>query len=87
MSVTKRETAFLLIGLGFGLTLSLMVINEVFKSLIGGARLDSYSFDKMLIVIPSFLLLAGATLLIWKPRSKPRSNALAVDSSHGQHRP
>ena len=80
-SVTKRETGFLLIGLGIGLTLALLAINEVFKSLIGGARNDTYSFDRVLIAIPSLLLIAGATLLLWKPRSKPDSNAPRVDSS------
>lgn len=66
--MTKRDTGFLLIGLGIGLTLALLVINEVFKSLIGGARLESYSIDRAMIVIPALLLLAGVVLLLWKPR-------------------
>jgi len=85
--VTKRDTGFLLIGLGIGLTLALLVINEVFKSLIGGARLDSYSIDRVMIVIPSLLSLAGVTLVVWKPRSKRNSNSPMVDSSNGHDMP
>ena len=77
----------MLIGPGTGLMLSLAVINEVFKSLIGGARIDRYSIDKVLIVTPSLLLIAGAFLLLWKPRKKPGTNPLTVDSSHGREMP
>jgi hypothetical protein len=73
----------LLIGLGIGLTLALLVINEVFKSLIGGARLDSYSIDRVMIVIPSLLLLAGVALLLWKPRSKRNSDSLMAETNRG----
>jgi H+/Cl- antiporter ClcA len=85
--MTKKETGFLLIGLGIGLTLALLVINEVFKSLVGGARVDSYSFERVLIVIPSLLLVAGATLVLWKPRKKRESKPLAIDSDHGHETP
>ena len=67
-SVTRRETGFLVIGLGFGLIFALLVVNEIFKSLNGGARISSYTIDSVLIVIPSSLLLSGVTLLLWKPK-------------------
>ena len=85
--MTKRDAGFLLIGLGIGLTLALLIINEVFKSLIGGARLDSYSIDRVAIVIPSLLLLAGVALLLWKPRNKRKSNPPMVDPNHGHDTP
>ena len=85
--MTKRDTGFLLIGLGIGLTFATFAIDQIFKSLVGGAQLNSYTIERVVFLIPSLLLLAGAILLLWKPRRNQRSNSPAVDTNPGHDIP
>ena len=66
--MTKRETGFLLIGLGFGLLLALAVILEVMLSLYKSALIAAYSWDKVFLVAPILLLAAGSALILHRPR-------------------
>ena len=66
--MTRREVAFLLIGLGFGLMLSLMVVLAILLSLYRNFLITSYGWDKAAIVLPVLLLAAGITLLMYKSR-------------------
>ncbi len=68
--MTRREIAFLLIGLGLGLLLSLAVVMEVFVSLYHNGVISSYGFDKVVLVIPVLLLLIGTVLLAYRKRSE-----------------
>ena len=65
--MTRREVAFLLIGLGFGLLLSLAVMLEVFISLQRNSAISGYGFDKIAVLIP-ILLLVGGVLLAYRQR-------------------
>jgi hypothetical protein len=64
--MTRREVAFLLIGLGVGLTLSVVGIVKVLASLEGGAVLTSYSWSRVLFIVPTLLVLTGAFLLLYR---------------------
>jgi hypothetical protein len=65
--VTKREIGFLLIGLGFGLMLSIAAIVEVLLSLYRSAFITSYSWDKVALVVPVLLLVIGMVFVL-KPQ-------------------
>jgi hypothetical protein len=56
-SVTKRETGFLLIGLGLGLVFAIAAIVEVLLSLYRSAFISSYSWDKVFVLVPILLLI------------------------------
>jgi len=66
----RREIAFLLIGLGLGLLLSLAVVLEIFISLYHNQTISSYGFDKFVLVVPILLLLAGIILLAHRTTSE-----------------
>jgi hypothetical protein len=66
--MSKRETGFLLIGLGFGLLLSLAAILEVLLSLYKSAFISGYSWDKVFLIAPVLLLAIGLVLTLQKPR-------------------
>jgi len=71
--MTRREIAFLLLGLGLGLLLSLAVVLEIFVSLQRSNAIASYGFDKFVLLVPILPLLAGILLLAY--RSKPERNS------------
>jgi hypothetical protein len=66
--MTRREIAFLLIGLGFGLLMSLAVTLEIFISLQRGSSISSYGNDKVALIVPILLLLTGIVLLGYRKR-------------------
>ncbi len=72
--MNRREIGFLIIGVGFGLLLSLAVVLEVMLSLRDGTRLTGYAFDKVVFFIPAVLLLLGVILLAYQTRSERNSN-------------
>jgi hypothetical protein len=51
--LTKRETAFLLIGLGFGLLVAEAVILEVLMSLYRMKLIVAYAWDWVILVVPA----------------------------------
>jgi uncharacterized membrane protein len=69
-SMTKREVGFLLVGLGFGLLLSLAAILEGLLSLYKSAFITGYSWDKVFLIAPILLLAIGLVLILRRPRSK-----------------
>jgi uncharacterized membrane protein len=69
-SMTKREVGFLLVGLGFGLLLSLAAILEVLLSLYKSAFITGYSWDKVFLIAPILLLAIGLVLILRRPRSR-----------------
>lgn len=71
--MNRREIAFLLIGLGFGLLLSLAVMLEVFISLQRNSAISGYGFDKIAVVIPIVLLVLGIVLLAYRKRERTES--------------
>jgi asparagine N-glycosylation enzyme membrane subunit Stt3 len=73
-SVTKREIGFLLIGLGSGLMFASAAIVEVLQSLYRSAFITSYSWDKVLLIVPVLLLVIGGVLVLYRPRSERTSN-------------
>jgi len=72
--VTKRETGFLLIGLGFGLMFAIAAIVEVLLSLYRSAFITAYSWDKVLLLVPILLLVIGGVLVLRRPQSDGTSN-------------
>jgi hypothetical protein len=67
--MTRREIAFLLIGLGLGLLLSLAVVLEILVSFHESGAVSGYSFDKFVLLIPAVLLVAGIVLLAYRKAS------------------
>jgi len=72
--VTKRETGFLLIGLGFGLMFAIAAIVEVLLSLYRSAFITAYSWDKVLLLVPILLLIIGGGLVRRRSQSDGTSN-------------
>ncbi len=68
--MNRREVGFLVIGVGFGLLLSLAVVLEVMLSLRDGSRLTGFAFDKIVFLIPAVLLLLGVILLAYRTKSE-----------------
>jgi hypothetical protein len=66
--MTKREIAFLLIGLGFGLLLSVAVTLEVFISLQRNSTIGGFYVEEIAVVAPILLLVAGIILLGYRTR-------------------
>ncbi len=66
--MTRREVAFLLIGLGFGLLMSLAVTLEIFISLQRSSDISAYWIDKVALILSIALLLAGIILLGFRKR-------------------
>jgi hypothetical protein len=62
--VTKRETGFLLIGLAFGLLLSIAAVLEVLLSLYRSALITDYGWDKVFVFVPILLLAIGLVLVL-----------------------
>jgi len=78
-SVTKRETGFLLIGLGFGLMFAIAAIVEVLLSLYRSAFITTYTGDKFLLIVPVLLLVIGGPWFFTGPRvSELRTDPLHV---------
>jgi hypothetical protein len=71
--VTRREIAFLLIGLGVGLSLSVVAVIEILKSLYHHMFIVGYSWDKPIALVPFLLVVAGLILLL--PRKEKREQA------------
>ena len=67
--MTKRETGFLLIGLGFGLMFAIAAIVEVLLSLYRSAFITTYDWDKVLLIVPVVLLAIGGVLVLHKSKS------------------
>jgi hypothetical protein len=67
--VTRREIAFLLIGLGTGLTLAVVVVVQILSHLF----IVGYSWDKPIAAIRIVLMIAGLILLL--PRKGKRERA------------
>jgi hypothetical protein len=67
--MTRREIAFLLIGLGLGLLLSVAVALEVLISLQRGSIINGYGIDKIAVLIPILLLVSGIILLGYRKRA------------------
>jgi hypothetical protein len=72
--MARREIAFLLIGLGLGLLLSLAVVLEIFVSLYRNGAISRYGFDKFVLIIPILMLLTGIILLAYRTKSERTSN-------------
>jgi hypothetical protein len=73
-SVTRRETGFLLIGIGIGLMFAIAAAVEILASLTRRAFITGYTWDKIILTIPFLLLIAGVVLLILSVKSKPKAN-------------
>jgi hypothetical protein len=67
--MTRREIAFLLIGLGLGLLLSVAVVLEVLISLQRGSIITGYGIDKIAVLIPILFLVSGIILLGYRKRA------------------
>ena len=65
--MTKRETAFLLIGLGFGLMFAEAAILEVLMSLYRMKFIVAYAWDWIVLAAPIVFLVAGIILVIRRP--------------------
>ena len=72
--MTKRETGFLLIGLGFGLRFAIAAIVEVLLSLYRSAFITAYSWDMVILLVPVLLLVIGGVLVLRGPKSNRTSN-------------
>ena len=72
--MNRRDTGFLLIGIGLGLLLSLAVLLEVMLSLRDGSHLTSFAFDKVIFLLPAVLLLVGVVLIAYRTKSERNSN-------------
>jgi uncharacterized membrane protein len=69
-SMTKREVGYLLVGLGFGLLVSLAAILEILLSLYKSAFISGYSWDKVFLIAPTLLLAIGLVLILRRSRSR-----------------
>ena len=69
--MTRREVAFLLIGLSVGLMFSIAATVEILLSLYRSAFITGYGWDKVMLLLPFLLLLVGLFLLLYRSRSKP----------------
>ena len=79
--MTKRETGFLLIGLGFGLMFAIAVIFEVLLSLSRGESLTAFDIDKVLLLLPVLLLVIGVAvceLAVWGRRQAALASGRAA---------
>ena len=72
--MTKREAGFLIIGLGFGLLLSLAAILEFLLSLYKSALITGYSWDKIFLLAPILLLAIGLVLILRRSRNPQDEN-------------
>jgi hypothetical protein len=67
--VTRREIAFLLIGLGAGLTLAVVAVVQILSQLF----IVSYSWDKPIAAVPIVLVITGLILLMLRKGKRERA--------------
>ena len=72
--MTKREIGFLLIGLGLGLLFATVAVIQVLASLSQRAYIISYSWDKVILLAPTVLLITGVVLLARRQKNVRASN-------------
>lgn len=72
--MTRREIAFLLIGSGLGLLLSVAVVLEILITLQRGSTISGYGIDKIAVLIPALLLASGTILLGYRTRDERKPN-------------
>ena len=63
--MTRREIAFLLIGLAVGLLFAEAAILEVLISLYRSSLIAAYGWDKVLVAAPILLLVIGIVLILY----------------------
>lgn len=68
--MTRREVAFLFIGLSVGLMFSVAATLEILLSLYRSAFIIAYNWDKVMLLFPFLLLLIGLFLLLYRGKSK-----------------
>jgi hypothetical protein len=79
--MTRREIAFTLIGLGLGLLMSVAVVLVVLISLQGRSAISDYGIDRIAVLIPILLLVAGIIMLGYRPRDGRNSKQSQIGNS------
>jgi hypothetical protein len=73
--MTRREVAFLIIGLGLGLLLFMAATLEILLSLREpGSYISSLHLDKIALLIPAIVMVVGVALLAYRKKSERNSN-------------
>jgi hypothetical protein len=67
--MSRKEIAFLVIGVGLGLFSSLAIELQILISIIGRDRFAGISFGRIVVLIPAVLLISGVIMLAY--RKKP----------------
>jgi hypothetical protein len=68
--MTRRELAFLLIGLGIGLSLAVVFCVAILASLHSLGMIIAYSWRREVLAVPIALIVVGMTLILVKPEKK-----------------
>ena len=68
--MTRREAAFLLIGLSVGLMFSVAATVEILLSLYRTAFITGYNWDKAMLLFPFLMLLVCLFLRLYRGKSK-----------------
>jgi hypothetical protein len=68
--MTRREIAFLLIGLGVGLTLAVVAVVQILMSMYASVV---YSWNKPIDTVPFLLMVIGLVLLILRKGKRERA--------------
>lgn len=73
--MTRREVAFLIIGIGLGLLLFMAATLEILLSLHEpGSHISSFHLDKIALLMPTIVLVVGVALLAYRKKSERNSN-------------